>query len=118
MVAVGPDRLLVIERISKTTKFYVIDLSTGTALDAAYDDLATSPSLEQTSAADLEAKGVKPLVKVLALTTDDIDGLPKKIEGVAVLSPTEMIVFNDSDFGIEGDGNIINRVTFSEPVLQ
>ena len=36
----------------------------------------------------------------------------------ARLSPTEMIVFNDSDFGIEGDGNIINRVTFSEPVLQ
>ena len=41
-----------------------------------------------------------------------------KVEGIAVISPTEMIVFNDSDFGIEGDGNKVLRVTFGSPVLQ
>lgn len=118
MVAVGPDRLLVDERISKTTKFYIIDLTTATALDPSFDDANTAPSLEQMSAADLAAKGIKPVTKTLVLNTDDVDGLPKKIEGVAVMSPTEMIVFNDSDFGIEGDANRALRVTFKEPVLR
>ena len=119
MVSLGNDRLLVIERISKTTKFYVVDLAGATALDAAMDDMSTSPSLEQMKAADLEAKGIKPVSKTLVLNSDDVEGgLPKKIEGVAVMSPTEMIVLNDSDFGIEGDKNQVRRVTFSEPVLQ
>jgi len=118
MVALGNDKLLVDERISKTTKFYVIDLATATPVDASFDDAKTSPSLEQMSAADMEAKGLKPVVKTLVLNSDDVDGLPKKIEGVAVMSPTEMIVFNDSDFGIEGDANKALRVTFAAPVLQ
>jgi hypothetical protein len=29
-----------------------------------------------------------------------------------------MIVFNDSDFGIEGDANKAFRVTFASPALQ
>ncbi len=118
MVAVGEDRLLVLERISKTTKIYLVDLKSGSALDQAYDDAATSPSLEQLSAADLEAKGIKPLVKTLVLDSDDVDNMPKKIEAMAVMSPTEMIVLSDSDFGIEGDETGIRRLTFSEPVLQ
>ena len=118
MVAIGNDKLLVDERISKTTKFYVIDLATATPVDASFDDAKTSPSLEQMSAADMEAKGIKPVVKTLILNSDDVDGLPKKIEGIAVISPTEMIVFNDSDFGIEGDANKALRVTFASPVLQ
>lgn len=118
MVWLGADRLLVIERISKTTKFYVVDLAGATALDAAMDDLATAPSLEQMAAADLEAKGIKPVSKTLILSSDTVEGLPKKVEGVAVMSPTELIVLNDSDFGIEGDNNQIRRITFSEPVLQ
>lgn len=118
MVFLGNDRLLVLERIGKTSKFYVVDLASASPLDASWDDTATSPSLEQLSAADLEAKGIKPLVKTLLLDSDDVSGLPKKVEGIAVMSPTEMIVFNDSDFGIEGDGNKVLRVTFKEPVLQ
>lgn len=118
MVAFGPDRLLVDERISKTTKFYMIDLTDATPLDPSFDDAKTAPSLEQMGAADLAAKGIKPVAKTLVLNTDDVAGLPKKIEGVAVMSPTEMIVFNDSDFGIEGDANKALRVTFKEPMLK
>lgn len=118
MVAIGNDKLLIDERISKTTKLYVIDLATATPLDPSFDDAKTAPSLEQMSAAELEAKGIKPVVKTLVLNSDDVEGLPKKIEGVAVMSPTEMIVFNDSDFGIEGDANKAMRVTFGSPVLQ
>ncbi|MFN0191953.1 MAG: esterase-like activity of phytase family protein [Aestuariivirga sp.] len=118
MVVVGDDRLVVLERISKTTKFYLIDLKTGTPIDAAFDDPATTPSLEQLNAADLEAKGIKPLVKTLLLDSDTVGDMPKKIEAIAVMSPTEMIVLSDSDFGIEGDVTGIRRVTFAKPVLQ
>lgn len=118
MVAIGNDKLLVLERISKTTKFYMIDLSAGTPIEASYDDTATSPSLEQMSAADLETKGIKTVVKTLLLDSDDAENLPKKIEAVAVMSPTEMIVLSDSDFGIEGDETQIRRITFAGPVLK
>jgi hypothetical protein len=118
MVALGPDKLMIIERISKTTKFYSVNLADAKPLDAAYDDVATSPSLEQFSAAEIEAKGIKPLAKTLVLNSDDVENMPKKIEGVAVMSPTEMIVLSDSDFGIEGDETQIRRITFEDPVLQ
>jgi hypothetical protein len=118
MVALGPDRLMVVERISKTTKFYAVNLADATPLDATFDDLATSPSLEQLSAAEIEAKGIKPLAKTLLLNSDDVENMPKKVEAAAIMSPTEMIVLSDSDFGIEGDETQIRRITFSEPVLQ
>lgn len=118
MVALGPDTLLVVERISKTTKFYRVDLAAATPLDASFDDLATSPSLEQLSPAEIEARGIKPLVKTLVLNSDDVENMPKKVEAVAVMSPTEMIVLSDSDFGIEGDETQIRRITFDTPVLQ
>ncbi|PZF78913.1 esterase-like activity of phytase family protein [Aestuariivirga litoralis] len=118
MVFLGPDKLLVLERIGKTSKFHAVDLAAASPLDASWDDAAMLPSLEQLSAADLAAKGITPVAKTLLLDSDDVEGMPKKVEGVAVMSPTEMIVFNDSDFGIEGDGNRALRVTFKEPVLQ
>ena len=61
MVALGTDKLLVLERISKTTKFYVVDLNGAASLDAKWDDLATSPSLEQLAAAELSTAGISPL---------------------------------------------------------
>lgn len=118
MVAIGPDKLLVLERISKTSKFYVIDLTSASPVARSFDDAALAPSLEQTSAGDLAAQGVKPVAKTLVLDSDDHEGMPKKIEAIAVMSPTEMILLSDSDFGIEGDSTGIRRVTFSEPVLQ
>lgn len=118
MVLIGEDRLLVLERINKTTKFYTVSLADGTPVDATFDDAATAPSLEQLSTAELDAKGIKPLVKTLILDSDSVEDMPKKIEAVAVMSPTEMIVLSDSDFGIEGDETQIRRVTFAVPVLK
>lgn len=118
MVAVGDDRLLVLERISKTTKFYLIDLKSGTPIDAIYDDPVTAPSLEQLTTAEIEAKGMMPVAKTLLLDSDDASDLPKKIEAIAVMSPTEMIVLSDSDFGIEGDETEIRRIIFASPVLK
>lgn len=114
MTAVGPDQLLVLERISKTTKFYRVDLAGATTVPAAFDDMATGPSLEQTI--DLAAAGVVPLAKTLALDTDDLAGAPEKIEGVAMIGPNELVVTSDSDFGIEGANSTITRIMLDAPL--
>ncbi|MDJ1159725.1 esterase-like activity of phytase family protein [Chelatococcus sp. SYSU_G07232] len=118
MVAVGPDRLLVLERINKTTKLYLVDLSSGTPVPASYDETATMPSLEQLSVADLGKAGIRPLAKSLILDSDDFTGFPAKVEGLARLSERELIMVSDSDFGVTGAGTAMLRVTFAEPVLK
>ncbi|WP_374654681.1 esterase-like activity of phytase family protein [Dongia sp.] len=100
ITAVGQDKLVILERISKTAKLHLVDLSTGTdILGTGWDDPKTSPSLEQ---ADLAASGVKPLTKTLWFDSSDHEGLPSKIEGVAIVAPDMLVIINDDDFGIDG----------------
>jgi hypothetical protein len=100
MSGLGLDRLLVLERISKTTKLYEIDLARATnILGGKWDDAATKPSLEQTAAA---VAGIKTTPKSLFFSTDDHKGLPDKIEGIAHLGDGSLALINDDDFGIEG----------------
>ena len=51
IAVIGPDRLLILERISRTTKIYEVKLSTRFAVPAAHMDVRTRPTLEQSSAA-------------------------------------------------------------------
>ncbi|MFB6255764.1 MAG: esterase-like activity of phytase family protein, partial [Haloplanus sp.] len=44
---VDDDRLLVLERISQTTKFYVVDLAAATPIPDGYDELSARPTLAQ-----------------------------------------------------------------------
>ncbi len=100
MHALGLDRLLVLERISRTTKLYEVDLAGASdILGGPWDDEATEPSLEQSDAAVL---GVKTTPKTLFFTTDDHQGLPDKLEGLARLGDGSLALINDDDFGIEG----------------
>ncbi len=115
MAAVGPDQLLVLERISKTTKFYRVNLTGATPVPARFDDPATSPSLEQVK--DLAVAGVVPLKKTLVLDSDDLPGLPEKVEGMAIIDAHTMVLTNDNDFGIAGDNSHIARVTFDGDAL-
>jgi hypothetical protein len=114
MIALSTDRLLVLERISQHTKIYFVNLATGTnILGSAWDDSATSPSLEQTS--DLGAAGVKALTKRAVLDSGaDLPGqLPAKVEGIALIpAQRSLILINDNDFGIEGAGTEIVKVHF------
>lgn len=98
--AVGQDKLVVLERIAKTTKLYLVDLASGTdILGTAWDDIATAPSLEQ---ADLAAASVKTLPKTLWFDSSAHKGIPAKIEGVAFVAPDTLVIINDDDFGIDG----------------
>lgn len=101
MAGLGRDRLLVLERVSKTTKFYEIDLTHAqNILGSKYDSRATSPSLEQYKTA-ADAK-ITPVKKTLVFNTDDHPGFMAKIEGIALLGKNRVLLVNDNDFGIDG----------------
>lgn len=116
ITAVGQDKLIILERISKTTKLHLIDLASGTdILGTAWDDARTSPSLEQ---ADLAASGVKPLVKTLWFDSSDHEGIPTKIEGVAIIAPDILVIVNDDDFGIDGSSTTkVLRLKLALPTM-
>jgi hypothetical protein len=100
IVAVAPDRLLVLERVSATTKLYLVELRESAALDPAFLDQATRPTAEELSAADEPTLPV--LAKRLVLSSDDLPDLGADLEGMAILSARSLLIVNDNDFGIEG----------------
>lgn len=105
MVAYGEDKLIILERVSNTTKLFKVKLDEASnILNTQWDNMATSPSLEETT--DLATVAITPLAKELALdsATDLRPGaFPAKVEGVAILNDHELFLINDNDFGIEGD---------------
>lgn len=116
LVCIGQDRLLVLERVSRSAKVYRIELA-GPGAPAAHLDVATRPTLEQMSARDLAAAGVPVLDKTLLLSTDEADEIVADLEGMAALTAHELVLVNDNDFGTEGAETCFFRVTFDEPVL-
>jgi Esterase-like activity of phytase len=118
LLAVGVDQLIVLERIAKTTKLQAIDLAGATnILGTDWDRVETSPSLEQLAAADLSAKGVTPVVKKLWLDSSDYPDLPEKVEGVAMVDGSQLVLVNDDDFGIDGAHTRIVRITMPRPAF-
>jgi hypothetical protein len=76
------DRLVVLERIAHSAKFYLFDLVKGT--------------------------------KRLLASSDDHPGIGPDIEGVALLSPTELLICSDNDFGVEGAETGFWRIRLGE----
>ena len=93
--------LLVLERTDKVARLYRVDLNGATdILGSAWDDPATSPSLE--SLDDPAAAGVQPLPKTLAVDLAAIPDLPDAIEAVAMVDDDTIAVSNDIDFAVGG----------------
>jgi hypothetical protein len=114
MLRVGPERFLVLERTDLITILYEVELTTGTnILGSPFDDLATSPSLEQV--ADLAAVGITPLAKTQRLIASSLPGanpqFPQKLEGLAIARDGRLVVINDDDFGITNQRTRIDLVT-------
>lgn len=105
MTMLGADRLLVLERTEKTTKLFEVALEKATnILGSRWDDLATSPTLEQLR----DAPDVQPVAKTLRFDTfRDAKDAPEKIEGLAFLQDGSLAMINDNDFGIRGDATRI-----------
>ena len=96
LVAIEDDVLLVLERVSATTKLYKIDLKTETPLDAKYLEVSQLPTLE-------EETSLSPVAKSKVFDTDLREGFANKLEGVANLGNGKFFMINDNDFGIFGD---------------
>lgn len=111
MAALGTDKLLVLERVSKVTKLYKVSLSGATnILGPKWDHEATSPSLEELKADSLSSNGIRPLTKHIFLNSTDYPELPEKLEGIALLDNKDVILVNDNDFGIKGEKTIFSQV--------
>jgi hypothetical protein len=92
----------VLERTEGTTKLYEIALAGATdILGSKWDDVATSPSLEQQN--DVGQLSVVPVKKTLRFdTAKDMKDAPVKVEGVTFLGDGTMVLINDNDFAITG----------------
>ena len=103
LLALGTDRLLVLERTDKTTKLHEVSLAGATnILGSKWDDVKTAPSLEQGN--DMSKTGIAPLKKSLRFDTfRDFKQAPGKLEGMALLGDGSLALINDNDFGIGGD---------------
>ena len=109
MRSLGDDKLLVLERITKTTKLHVVDLKGATnILGGKWDNMKTSPSLAQLK--DLKSAGITPVSKKLVWNSDDVAGMPTKIEGIALCNDGTMITVNDNDFAITGDKTLVHKL--------
>jgi hypothetical protein len=100
MMAIGLDRLIVLERTEQTTKLHEVDLAGATNIAGSkWDDVATKPSLEQSEAA---AISIKPVSKTLRFDSADFPDMVGKTEGMALLGDGSLALINDDDFGIAG----------------
>ena len=112
IVAEAGDSLLVLERGSETTKIYRTRLDSSLAVDPSHLSTDTRPTVEEMSG---EGGDLPELQKELLLSTDDDPEVAADLEGMAILSPTELLLVNDNDFGVEGAVTSFWRVTFDEP---
>lgn len=100
LMAIGLDRLVVLERTEQTTKLHEIELAGATDISGTkWDDAATRPTLEQS---DVTASSIVPVKKTLRLDTADFPGIVGKTEGMVLLGDGSLAIVNDDDFGISG----------------
>jgi hypothetical protein len=84
---VGPDRLLVLERVTRSARIYSVDVSAAGRLS-----------------------------KTPVFSTDDAPEIVQDLEGLTLLSPTELLLSTDNDFGCEGAETRFYRLRFDAPI--
>lgn len=114
MTALGDDTLLVLERGSETTKIYRVAIEPEKALDGQHLDESTRPTVEELSAA--EDFPLPVLEKTLVFNSDDVPEIAADLEGMTLLSPNQLLLVNDNDFGTEGADTSFWRISFDAPL--
>jgi hypothetical protein len=114
----GDNRLVLLERVSASTKFYSVELGPEHEVPALFSDPATRPTIEQMDEDALRAAGIVPLTKALLLDTDETKEICGDLEGAIPIGPSEMLMVNDNDFGVEGVETQFWRVSFDRPIAR
>ncbi len=118
MAAIAEDQLLVLERVDRHARFYAVQLTDENRVPRLLDNPEYGPSLEWMEASQLGIRGVLPVSKSLVLDSEMVQGLPPKIEGMAITGPNELIIINDNDFGVDGVRTQMFRVTLPQPLIR
>jgi len=118
MVALALDELIILERITRHTKLYRVNLNEATnILGSQWDAETTLPSLEALT--DLTAQSITPVTKTLVFNSpDDLSDLAFKIEGIALLSNEYAVLINDNDFNIANAQTVIRVVKIVDQLKQ
>ncbi|MER5965933.1 esterase-like activity of phytase family protein [Streptomyces sp. NPDC002057] len=98
VVALGDDRLLVQERTDKSSRVHEVRLRRGSDILGSRWDTPVTPSLEQLD--DGSAADVPVLTKRLVVDFNTVEGVPGKIEGIALEGSSTLVLLNDNDFGM------------------
>jgi hypothetical protein len=112
---IAQDALLVLERGSETTKIYRVELAERNGLAAEHLEIETRATIEELSGA---GEQLPVLSKRLIFSSDNVPELAADLEGMTILSPTELLLVNDNDFGVEGAETSFWKIAFEEPVLR
>jgi hypothetical protein len=104
LMAIGLDRLIVLERTEQTTKLYEIEIPGASNIAGDRWDGSTPPTLEQTDLATTEIVAVK---KTLRFDTAEHREIVGKTEGMTLLGDGALAMINDDDFGITGGRTVI-----------
>jgi hypothetical protein len=117
----NPTTLLVLERTDLVAKLYSVDMTKATnLLKSQWDDPKTEPTLE--ALADPASAQIRVLPKSLVLDLSSLEGIPEKIEGIALLDRNTIAVANDNDFDSEeskydAEGNNVGKGKKSQVLL-
>ncbi|WP_406081168.1 esterase-like activity of phytase family protein [Streptomyces zaomyceticus] len=93
IVALGGDRLLVQERTDKSSRVHEVRLRRGADILGSPWDTTATPTLEQATDAPV-------LSKRLVVDLNTVEGVPGKIEGIALEGSSTLVLLNDNDFGM------------------
>ena len=121
MLAVAKDELIVLERISKTTKLYRIHLDSATNILSSELSANGAQAKENNALKSLEDlyslgnAGTKAVHKSLVFNSlNDPDSFGKKLEGMALLSDRHLMLINDNDFAIEGTETSVKVIDLAD----
>lgn len=113
LLALDGDSLLILERASASTKLFRVELRTELAVGPEHLDPATRPTLEELSG---RGDALPSLAKRLVFDTDAHPEVSPDLEGMVLLSPTELLLVSDNDFGVEGAHTSFWKVTLATPL--
>jgi hypothetical protein len=119
IATIGEDKLLVLERLNRTvTRATAITLTDKSLIPPLFDRLEKVPALETLDHAGLMVRELEPLEKTPMFDSRMFPSLPSRIEGMAILSPQEIVLINDNEFAIDGGRTQMYRLTLPQPILR
>ena len=123
IIALSRKKLLTVERIARTTRLMIADLSTATPLPDTSAEVGETTVIETMMRGEIAAASVKALDKTLIFDTDSLgeDAAARsleRIESVARMSDRELVLITDNAFGIEGERVRMFRLSFSTDLFK